>query len=180
MYERTSNASGHVKMNINLNPGTYVITANYNGLMASNTIKVLPVLSAKDINMKYRDGTKFEAKLVDGQGNPFAAQKITFNINGVFYERTTDAEGIARLNINLQAGEYIITSTFNGASLANKIIISGSDVNTTSTNLKSPEEQYFDILGPNGANGYVYYPDGTYEYYVDDIVVDGNHFGDKT
>ena len=180
MYERTSNASGHVKMNINLNPGTYIITANYNGLMASNTIEVLPVLSAKDINMKYRDGTKFEAKLVDGQGNPFAAQKITFNINGVFYERTTDAEGIARLNINLQAGEYIITSTFNGASLANNIIISGSDVNTTSTNLKSPEEQYFDILGPNGANGYVYYPDGTYEYYVDDIVVDGNHFGDKT
>ena len=37
-------------MNINLNPGTYIITANYNGLMASNTIKVLPVLSAKDIN----------------------------------------------------------------------------------------------------------------------------------
>ncbi|ALT69035.1 hypothetical protein [Methanobrevibacter millerae] len=180
MYERTSNASGHVKMNINLNPVTYVITANYNGLMASNTIKVLPVLSAKDINMKYRDGTKFEAKLVDGKGNLFAAQKITFNINGVFYERTTDAGGIARLNINLQAGEYIITSTFNGASLANKIIISGSDVNTNSTNIKSPEEQYFDILGPNGANGYVYYPDGTYEYYVDDIVVDGNHFGDKT
>ena len=123
MYERTSNASGHVKMNINLNPGTYIITANYNGLMASNTIKVLPVLSAKDVNMKYRDGTKFEAKLVDGQGNPFAAQKITFNINGVFYERTTDADGIARLNINLQVGEYIITSTFNGANIANNVKI---------------------------------------------------------
>ena len=40
-------------------------------------------------------------------------------------------------SMNLQAGEYIITSTFNGASLANKIIISGSDVNTTSTRATS-------------------------------------------
>ena len=112
-------------MNINLNPGTYTITAEYNGLMASNTIKVLPILSAKDINMKYRDGTKFEVKLVNGQGRPFAGQKITFNINGVFYERITDAKGIARLNINLMAGEYIITSMYeNGAALSNKVTIS--------------------------------------------------------
>ena len=124
-YERKTNASGYMNMNINLNPGTYIVTAEYNGLMASNTVKVLPILSAKDVNMKYRDGTKFELKLLDGKGNPFANQKITFNINGVFYERITDANGIARLNINLMAGEYIITSMYeNGAALANKVTIS--------------------------------------------------------
>ena len=125
-YERKTNASGYMNMNINLNPGTYIVTAEYNGLMASNTVRVLPILSAKDVNMKYRDGTKFELKLLDGKGNPFAAQKITFNINGVFYERITDSNGIARLNLNLQAGEYIITSMYeNGAALANKVTISG-------------------------------------------------------
>ena len=124
-YERKTNASGYMNMNINLNPGTYIVTAEYNGLMASNTVKVLPILSAKDVNMKYRDGTKFELKLLDGKGNPFTNQKITFNINGVFYERITDANGIARLNLNLQAGEYIITSMYeNGAALANKVTIS--------------------------------------------------------
>ena len=124
-YERKTNASGYMNMNINLNPGTYIVTAEYNGLMASNTVKVLPILSAKDVNMKYRDGTKFELKLLDGKGNPFTNQKITFNINGVFYERITDANGIAHLNLNLQAGEYIITSMYeNGAALANKVTIS--------------------------------------------------------
>ena len=124
-YERKTNASGYMNMNINLIPGTYIVTAEYNGLMASNTVRVLPILSAKDVNMKYRDGTKFELKLLNGKGNPFAAQKITFNINGVFYERITDSNGIARLNINLQAGEYIITSMYeNGAALANKVTIS--------------------------------------------------------
>lgn len=93
-YERKTNASGYMNMNINLIPGTYIVTAEYNGLRASNTVNVLPVLSAKDVYMKYRDGTKFEVKLLNGIGNPFAAQKITFNINGVFYERITDENGI--------------------------------------------------------------------------------------
>ena len=124
-YTRTSDENGYVKMNINLSPGTYIITANYNGLMVSNTITVKPILEAKNLNMKYKDGSKFETKLLDGEGNPYANQNITFNINGVFYVRTTDDNGIARLNINLMAGEYIITSIYlNGAAISNKVTIS--------------------------------------------------------
>ena len=74
--------------------------------------------------MKYKDGSKFEAKILDGQGNPYSGQKVTFNINGVFYEKVTDENGIARLTINLMAGEYIITSTYNGLNAANKVTIS--------------------------------------------------------
>ena len=46
------------------------------------------------------------------------------NKYGVFYERTTDASGIARLNINLMPGEYIITSSYNGSNIANRITLS--------------------------------------------------------
>lgn len=125
-YKRSSNATGHVKLNINLAPGEYIITADYKGYKTSNTVTVKPILETEDLTMKYRDGSKFEAKLLDAQGNPFAGQNITFNINGVFYNRITDANGIARLNINLMAGEYIITSMYsNGATVSNKITISG-------------------------------------------------------
>ena len=123
-YTRTSNASGYVNMNINLNPGEYIITAEYNGLMASNTIKVLPTIETKDLSMKYKDGSKFEAKILDGQGKAYAGQTVTFNVNGVFYDRTTGDDGIARLAINLMAGKYIITSSFNGLNAANTITIS--------------------------------------------------------
>ena len=124
-YERVTNESGYINFKINLIPGTYTVTAEYKGLKASNTVKVLPVLTAKDISMRYHDGTKFEAKLVDGQGKPFANPAITFNIDGVFYNKNTDANGIARLNINLMVGEYIITSAYSpiGAALSNKITI---------------------------------------------------------
>ena len=75
--------------------------------------------------MSYRDGSKFEAKILDGKGKPYAGQTVTFNINGVLYQRATGDDGVARLTINLIAGEYIITSTYNGLNAANKVTISG-------------------------------------------------------
>ena len=125
MYERKTNASGVARLNINLQPGEYIITAMYGGCSVANNITVLPVLSAENITMSYKDGTKFKASLVDGEGKPLTNTNITFNINGVFYERLTDTNGVASLNINLMPGEYIITSSYNGSNIANTIKING-------------------------------------------------------
>ena len=122
-YNRATNESGIAKLNINLQPGDYIITAKYKGCAVSNNIKVLPILNATDISMKYRDGTQFKATLVDGEGKPYADQNVTFNVNGVLYNRLTGSDGIAKLNINLMPGEYIITSSYNGTAIANKITI---------------------------------------------------------
>ena len=122
-YTRTTNESGIVKLNLNLQPGDYVITAEYMNCKVSNNVKVLPVLSARDMSMKYRDESKFTAKLVDGEGRPYSGQTVQFNINGVMYNRVTDSSGQAKLNINLMAGEYIITSSYNGSNIANTIAI---------------------------------------------------------
>ena len=124
-YTRQTDTNGIAKLNINLQPGDYIITAEYKGCLVSNNIKVLPILNATDITMKYRDGTQFKATLVDGHGKPYVGQNLTFNINGVFYNRPTDSTGTAKLNINLMPGEYIITSSYNGSSIANKITIKG-------------------------------------------------------
>ena len=125
MYTRTTNESGQAKLNINLGPGNYTVTAEYNGCKVSNNIEVLPVLSANDLVMKQGTSDQFIAFLVDGQGNPYAGQNITFNIHGVFYTRTTDVDGRAALNIRLTAAAdtYIITSSYNGTSISNTIKI---------------------------------------------------------
>ena len=124
-YTRQTNASGVAGMNINLIPGSYIITAtNPNTTeMYSNTIKVLSILSASDLSMTYRDGSKFNLTVLDGQGNLLNGASVTFNINGVFYNRTTDSNGIASLNINLSPNNYIITSSYNSLNIANKITV---------------------------------------------------------
>ena len=122
-YTRTTDASGMALLNVNLIPGDYVITAEYKGCKVSNNIKVLPTLTAEDMTKKYGQAGAFEATLVNGQGKPYANQKISFNINGVFYTITTNDNGIAKLNINLQPGEYIITSTYGEAAISNKVTV---------------------------------------------------------
>ena len=120
-YTRQTDAKGIAKLNINLQPGDYIITAEYKQSMVSNNIKVLPILNATDLTKKYGAPDQFVATLVDGQGKPYADQRVQFNINGVFYYRTTDSSGQAKLNINLMPGQYIITSSFNGLSIANTV-----------------------------------------------------------
>ncbi len=124
-YTRTTNATGHAKLNINLPQGNYTITTYHKDCSQGNEITVLPLLSADDLVMKYRDGSQFKAKLVDGQGKAYPGQTVQFNINGVLYNRVTGSDGIAKLNINLMSGQYIITSSYNGANIANKITIRG-------------------------------------------------------
>jgi len=124
MYTRQTNGSGIAKLNINLHPGDYIITAEYKDCRVSNNIKVLPVLTADDLTKKYGTPDQFIATLVDGQGKPYAEQRVQFNINGVLYNRVTDSSGQAKLNIRLMPGKYVITSSYNGANIANTITIS--------------------------------------------------------
>ena len=77
-YTRTSDENGYVKLNINLPPGTYIVTAENKGLRASNTINVLTVLETQDLVMRYHDGSQFKAKVLDGQGRPYAGQTVTY------------------------------------------------------------------------------------------------------
>ena len=126
-YTRQTNASGIATLNINLPPNNYIITADYKGCRVANSITVLPVLNATDVEMKFGDGTQFKVNLVDDQGKPYAKQVIRFNINGVLYNRLTDNTGQAALNINLPIGEYIITSSYKESSIANKITITDWD-----------------------------------------------------
>ena len=120
-YERITDSKGVASLNINLEPDTYIITAQYGDSRVSNTITVLNVLETSDLTMRYKDGSSFKAKVLDGRGNPYIGQTVTFNINGVFYDRITGIDGVASLKINLQKGEYIITSTYNGLNSANNV-----------------------------------------------------------
>ena len=123
-YTRTADANGIVKLAITLRPGDYIITSMYEGLSIGNKVKVLPTLETSDLSAKYGDDAQFKVRTLDGKGNPLANQNLTFNIHGVFYHKTTDANGVANLNINLNKGEYIITSYWEDYEIGNKITIS--------------------------------------------------------
>ena len=125
-YTRVTDENGTAGLGIRLNPKSYVITA-YNpatGEERANNITVMPTLVTKDLSMKYLDGSNFTALTLDGQGKPLANQNVSFNVNGVFYHKVTNKDGIASLGIRLMSGEYIITSYWNDFQTGNTIKIS--------------------------------------------------------
>ena len=122
-YIRTTDSNGVVSLAINLRPGDYIITTIFDGLDIGNKVTVLPTLVTKDLNMKYMDGSNFTAQTLDSQGKALANQNVSFNVNGVFYHRITNEDGIASLRIRLMAGEYIITSYWNNFQTGNTIKI---------------------------------------------------------
>ena len=123
-YTKTTDSNGVVSLAINLRPGEYIITTMYEGLDVGNNIVVLPTLVTRDLNMIYGDGSNFTAQTLDGQGKPLANQNVTFNINGVFYNKVTNDNGVASLTMRLMSGKYIITSYWNDFQTGNTIIIS--------------------------------------------------------
>lgn len=118
--------NGKASIGINLNPGNYTITTFYHytdGLATkTNNIEVLSTILANDVVKFFRNGTQYCAKFLDGCGSPLVNASVVFNINGVFYKKQTDDNGMARLNINLFPGEYILTAIhLNGEEKANII-----------------------------------------------------------
>ena len=90
----------------------------------ANNIKVLPIIESSDLVKYYRNASQFVVKVLDGNGGSIVSGKVRFNVNGVFYERNINASGLAKLNINLAPGDYVITSEYNGCKVANNHEIS--------------------------------------------------------
>ena len=110
-YKKQTDDNGMAKLNINLRPGVYILTAMHpDVLMYGSNITVLSTILANDVVKFFRNGTQYCAKFLDGCGSPLVNASVTFNINGVLYKKQTDYEGVARLNINLFPGKYILTA----------------------------------------------------------------------
>ena len=123
-YTRQTN-NGFVIFNIDVPPGEYSMITSYADVTPiTNTVKVLPRLTASDLVMTYGDGSTFNAYLVDCDGNPQPYETIRFNINGDISRVVTDTGGVARLPITLPVGSYQISTSYGVLSqIQNTIVV---------------------------------------------------------
>ncbi|WP_409200281.1 transglutaminase domain-containing protein [Methanobrevibacter sp. DSM 116169] len=123
MYYRNTDSNGRAMLSINLDPNTYILTAIHptNKLEMSNIITVLPTIMGEDLAKFFLQSEAYTVKIVDGQGKIIKNTVVEMNINGVLYKRSTNSNGIASLNINLDPGSYIITVAHNGLQRSNII-----------------------------------------------------------
>ena len=126
-YTRTViNDQGKAILNINLNPGTYYIVSTnlVSHESVTNTILILSKVANNENLVKYyRNSTQFSVKTLGNDGNIKTGEIVKFTVNGVTYERVSDENGVATLNINLEPGEYEILTEYGGNYEVNNITV---------------------------------------------------------
>ena len=124
VYSTKTNDEGNAVLPINLPSGTYAVNASfadsrYETELISATIvvdKAVPVLSAEDLVMNYKDGSAWSVTLTDANGNLMANTYVKFTVAGKTYSRKTGSDGVASLPINLGVGNYTVSASFVGSS----------------------------------------------------------------
>ena len=78
----------------------------------------------KDIEMDFADGTVYSVLVLGEDGKPVGAGvEVTMNVNSVSYNVKTDANGFARLAINLNPGTYNVGVEYAGFKVSNTIVV---------------------------------------------------------
>lgn len=77
------------------------------------------IIVGENITIISSVGDRFEILLKDENNQILANQNVTFTINGVSYNKVTDENGKAGLNINLNLGKYTMTISYGGTEYVN-------------------------------------------------------------
>ena len=130
-YTLVTDENGEAALPINLNPGVYDAeivfeqTQKYYGASVNVTVEVFSTAEGTDVLKLYGSGTQYFAVFTDSNGKVLGNTEITFKLAGKSYKIKTLPNGVARLNININAGTYTISSVnpVTGQKLSNKITI---------------------------------------------------------
>ncbi|WP_458406575.1 Ig-like domain-containing protein, partial [Methanobrevibacter sp.] len=132
-YVGITDAEGYAKVQINLNPKQYTITAQYHGYIASNKVVVKQTfkLVKKTVTVKKGKKVVLKAKVVLSNGKAVKGKVIKFKFKGKTYKAKTNKKGIAKVVIKkksvlkkLKKGKkYTYTATYVKNKLKGKVKI---------------------------------------------------------
>ena len=121
-FNETYSAKSKVSVTIpDLSVGTKNIDITYSGdskynsnsiSVTANVLKNPTTLTANNLVMKYKDGSAWTVTLTDSNGNVIPNVGVKIGISGVYYTIKTNANGVAKLTINLNPGTYNLNATF--------------------------------------------------------------------
>lgn len=130
-YSAKTLLNGICRLNINVPPGTYDITA-INPVTGETTTTKITVfkylMENKDVTKYYKGAKKYKVRAFDDNGNPASGVVVKITINKKTHNVKTDKNGYATLPINLKPGSYKIKASYKGCTVSNKVVVKSTIV----------------------------------------------------
>ena len=79
--------------------------------------------NSTDLIKNHQDSSQYSVQILENGKHIGAGENVSFLVNGVNYTRTTDVNGIATLNINLEPGNYIVYCEYKSCKNYNNIMV---------------------------------------------------------
>ncbi|MBR3139450.1 MAG: Ig-like domain repeat protein [Methanobrevibacter sp.] len=143
VYTINADSNGVASLPINLKPGTYNVNATFeNDVYKSNLVtakitvnKATSKLTAKNLVMKYNDGSSWSVTLKDGTGKAISNANVGIGILGKVYTFTTNSKGVAKLPVTLAPGVYDVNASFADSNYVSSFVSATITVNKAISSL---------------------------------------------
>ncbi|MEE1157257.1 MAG: Ig-like domain repeat protein, partial [Methanobrevibacter sp.] len=180
-YERSlgyfDEGTGGYRLSCDFKEGVYKVTGYLSSKFTDNCDVIDgyltvggTVLDVPDVTKDYGDSEKLEITLTES-GSPIANADVNININNKDYIRTTDSNGKASLELNLNAGSYDATVTYNDISTVAKVTINQLATTTTISYKKNSHNSVTltALVNPSTAGGNVVFTVNGKDYAADKV-----------
>lgn len=109
IFNVKTDTNGQASLDLNLEPGTYDVVSEYDGVTATSKVTVKSTLSISDAEGTYMN-SKVIATFLDASGNALTSKAVTFKVGDKTYSATTNANGVGSANVDLDVGTYAVTA----------------------------------------------------------------------
>ncbi|WP_407376206.1 C1 family peptidase [Methanobrevibacter sp.] len=130
MYIRTTDDNGVASIIVNLTDGEYPIEIDYGGLAnsyfgcnSSHMINVMTSVITNDSAVRTADS--YSVKLLDIDGSPLSNKEVSYSLDGIDYNASTDENGVLNIKLPQKPGTYVFTfiNPVNGQVLCENITV---------------------------------------------------------
>ncbi len=154
----TTDSKGQASIDIDLAPGTYDALSEYEGVSKSSKITVKSTVSTNDASGTYQNA-KVSATFLNTNGKALANTKVSFKVGSKTYTATTNSNGVATANVDLDVGTYNVTATnpkTNEQKTSKLTISKAKSTMTLSTTSNNDEVTLTASLSPNASGNVVF------------------------